>query len=150
MLLGYLPDRSILRPALLCSTGAAWSKGRLLAGAARGPPRCGCFRLRVRACQIRLCRLRLVVFILRCRFLPGRLPINPCLLPPSPWDTCPRPSLCHLTYAHNRSRRNKLRNHILPPKDWRPDPHDARLLHFYRQGWVEPPPIPPSERLPPC
>ena len=150
MLLGSLPDRSILCPAPLYSTGAACSQGRLLPGAACGPPRCGCFRLRVRSRLIRLRRLRLVVSILRCRLFPGCLPINPFFLPPSPWDLCPRLSLCHLTYSQNRSRRNKLRDRILPPKDRRPDPQDPRFLHCSRQGWVEPPPISPTARLPPC
>ena len=38
MLLGSLPDSSILRHAPLRSTGAACSQGRLLPGAAHAPP----------------------------------------------------------------------------------------------------------------
>ena len=30
------------------------------------------------------------------RLFPGRLPIDLCLLPPSPWDPCLRLSHCHL------------------------------------------------------
>ena len=36
------------------------------------------------------------VFFLFCRFFHGCLPIDPRLLPPYPWDLCPRSSHCHL------------------------------------------------------
>ena len=136
----------VLRPAPLRSTGAACYQGRLLPGAARGPIRCVCLRLQVRACQRRLRRLRRFFFCC-CRLFPGLLPFDPSLLPPYPWDPCPWPSYLPLAQAQNGPHRNKLCDRVLPPGDQCPNLHDPCLLHRPHQGRLKPLPITPLERL---
>ena len=65
--------------------------------------------------------------------------IHPRLWPPS------RP----LTEVHNRSRRNILRDHVLPPRDVFPDPLEACFHHCLLQWWVFSTTVPPSPQMPP-
>ena len=100
---------------------------------------------------LRIClRLRFRIRIRRCwlhhSFL-CRLKVYPLMLPLPPRYPFPQPLHGPLTEFHNRSRRNVLRNLILPTCDGLPNTSEPRLSHGLLQKRVCPLLVPPSPRL---
>ena len=71
------------------------------------------------------------------------------LSPPPPRHPCSHSPRGTLTEVQNWSRRNTLRNHVLPRRDEFPDPLKACFPPYLLQWRVGLDPIPLSPRLPP-
>ena len=101
-------------------------------------------------CQSLLLDL-LLISVQLCHFsLLCPIQVQSVLLPPPPRHPRPWPLIQPLTEFQNRSRRNILRNRILPPPDIVPGLLKARFCHFPSQKRIVPSPIPPPHWLPTC
>ena len=84
-----------------------------------------------------------------CRTFLHPLQVYSGLFPPPLRHPCSRPPIRPLTEVQNWSRRNILRERVLPPRDEFTDPLKVCIPHFLLQWWLGPTPIPPSPQMPP-